>query len=112
MRDHHPFRGSFQRDLVARLGLQIKAVELEVGGPALAGILVAKHHRAAILADGLNELHIPAAIGHGDGAGERADFVREGMDAYRNSLRRRLILLVFVLPVVAVAVVIWAINFS
>ena len=48
----------------------------------------------------------------GDGAGERADFVREGMDAYRNSLRRRLILLVFVLPVVAVAVVIWAINFS
>ena len=48
----------------------------------------------------------------GDGAGERADYVREGMDAYRNSLRRRLILLVFVLPVVAVAVVIWAINFS
>ncbi|MCU0906013.1 MAG: hypothetical protein MUF73_00895 [Rhodobacteraceae bacterium] len=43
--------------------------------------------------------------------GERSDFVRAGMDVYRKSLRRRLILLVYVLPVVAAGVTLYLVNY-
>ena len=43
-------------------------------------------------------------------AGDRAAFVTAGMRAYRRSLRRRLILLVYVLPAIAVAVIAFVVN--
>jgi hypothetical protein len=43
--------------------------------------------------------------------GERSDYVRAGMDIYRASLRRRLILLVYVLPVVAAGVTLYLVNY-
>lgn len=43
--------------------------------------------------------------------GERADYVRAGMTVYRKSLRRRLILLVYVLPVVAAGVTLYLVNY-
>lgn len=43
--------------------------------------------------------------------GERSDYVRAGMDVYRKSLRRRLILLVYVLPVVAAGVTLYLVNY-
>jgi hypothetical protein len=43
--------------------------------------------------------------------GERSDYVRAGMDIYRKSLRRRLILLVYVLPVVAAGVTLYLVNY-
>ena len=41
---------------------------------------------------------------------ERAAFIEGGMDRYRHGLRRRLILLVYVVPMVAFAVIIYSIN--
>jgi hypothetical protein len=40
----------------------------------------------------------------------REDYVRDGLKAYDASLRRRLILLIYVLPFVAVGVAIWLTN--
>ena len=43
-------------------------------------------------------------------AGDREAFIRQGMKAYHHSLRRRLILLVYVLPAIAVAVIAFVVN--
>lgn len=48
----------------------------------------------------------------GDGTGEREAFIREGMEAYRHSLRRKLIWGVYVVPVVAVSILIYVLNFG
>ncbi len=48
----------------------------------------------------------------GDGAGERADFVRAGLEAYRHSLRKKLVLLVYIVPVILVSLVVYLMNFS
>lgn len=41
---------------------------------------------------------------------DRAAFVEAGMDHYRHGLRRRLILLVYVLPMVAFAIIVYVVN--
>lgn len=48
-----------------------------------------------------------------DGAGvtERTDFIEAGMRSYHDSLRRRLILLVYVVPVIAVSIIIYIVNY-
>lgn len=43
--------------------------------------------------------------------GDRGDYVRQGMQAYRQSLRRRLILLVYVVPFALMAVTLYLVNF-
>nr|WP_099825365.1 hypothetical protein [Oceaniglobus indicus] len=43
--------------------------------------------------------------------GERADFVRNGLAEYDSSLRRKLILGVYVIPVIVVGSLIYAINY-
>ncbi len=43
--------------------------------------------------------------------GDRADYVRAGMKDYRQSLRRRLILLVYVVPFVLISVTLYLVNF-
>lgn len=43
--------------------------------------------------------------------GDRAAYVRAGMKDYRQSLRRRLILLVYVLPFVLISVTLYLVNF-
>lgn len=43
--------------------------------------------------------------------GDREAFVREGLEAYDGSLRRKLILLVYVIPVLAVVFIIYMVNF-
>jgi len=45
------------------------------------------------------------------GEGDRDAFVREGLRRYDNSLRRRLILGVYVVPVLVVAAIIYVTNF-
>jgi len=49
---------------------------------------------------------------HADGGepGARDAFVAEGMEAYKNSLRPKLIALVYVVPVVIVAAIIYTTN--
>jgi hypothetical protein len=42
--------------------------------------------------------------------GDRDDYVARGMTAYEHSLRRRMIVLVYVVPVVAVVTIIFLIN--
>lgn len=42
--------------------------------------------------------------------GEREAFIEQGMAAYAHSLRRRLILLVYVIPALAVAVIVYLVN--
>lgn len=43
--------------------------------------------------------------------GDRDDYIEEGMREYESSLRRKLLLGVFVVPVVVVAVLIYIMNF-
>ncbi len=43
-------------------------------------------------------------------AGDREAFIKAGMVEYRHSLRRRLILLVYVLPALAVAIIAFVVN--
>jgi hypothetical protein len=43
-------------------------------------------------------------------ADERAAFIEAGMAAYHQSLRRRLIWLVYVVPAIAMAIIIWFVN--
>ena len=42
--------------------------------------------------------------------GDRDAYVEKGMEAYRHGLRRWLILLVYVIPIVAVAVTVYMVN--
>ena len=44
--------------------------------------------------------------------GIREAYVEEGMAQYQRSLRRRLLWLVFILPVTAVMAIIWITNFN
>lgn len=44
--------------------------------------------------------------------GNRDAYVAEGMAQYQRSLRRRLLWLVFILPVTAVVAIIWITNFN
>ena len=48
----------------------------------------------------------------GDIAGDRDAFVEKGLQAYQHSLRRWLILLVYVIPTAAVTVTIYLVNYS
>jgi Ca2+/Na+ antiporter len=48
----------------------------------------------------------------GDHAMDRAQFVEEGLRAYQGSLRRRLILLVYVVPAIVVPAIIYIMNFD
>ena len=43
--------------------------------------------------------------------GDKDAYIKAGMTDYENSLRRKLILLVYVIPTVAVAVIIYVTNF-
>jgi hypothetical protein len=43
-------------------------------------------------------------------ADERDAYIETGMDAYRHSLRRRLIWLVYIVPLVAISVIVYAVN--
>lgn len=45
-----------------------------------------------------------------DGSPERAAYIEEGMIAYHNGLRRKLILLVYVIPTIAIAVILYLVN--
>jgi hypothetical protein len=48
----------------------------------------------------------------GDRAEDRDKFIATGMQAYGRSLRRRLILLVYIVPAVAVPTIIYVMNFK
>ena len=50
--------------------------------------------------------------GGGDAAGDRDAYIEAGMRAYERGLRRRLIGLVYVVPVVVVMLLIWLNNYS
>ncbi|MDX1780009.1 MAG: hypothetical protein R3256_01700 [Thalassovita sp.] len=45
------------------------------------------------------------------GKGDREAFIEEGLEAYSHSLRRRLILLVYVIPVVVIGTIVYFVNF-
>lgn len=48
----------------------------------------------------------------GDVSGPRDEYIERGMQAYAHSLRRRLIWLVYVVPVAVVTALIWILNFE
>ena len=43
---------------------------------------------------------------------ERDAYIRSGMEAYRHSLRRKLIILVYILPMAVVLATVYAINYQ
>lgn len=45
------------------------------------------------------------------GVGDREAYVREGLEAYDHSLRRRLILLVYIVPAIVVGTIIYIVNY-
>ncbi|MDR5652547.1 hypothetical protein [Ruixingdingia sedimenti] len=44
--------------------------------------------------------------------GDRDAYVERGMQAYRKSFRRKLIVLVYVIPIIAVTVLVYLLNFT
>lgn len=44
--------------------------------------------------------------------GNREAFIRDGMAAYRKGLRRRLLVLIYIVPLVAMAVTAWLVNWE
>lgn len=48
----------------------------------------------------------------GGGAGAREDYIQTGMTDYEHSLRRKLILMIYIVPSVLFVVLFWARNFS
>lgn len=48
----------------------------------------------------------------GDVAGDRDAYVEKGMEAYHHSLRRWLILLVYVIPIITVAITVYVVNYN
>ncbi|MFN3972016.1 MAG: hypothetical protein ACK4L4_11680 [Gemmobacter sp.] len=45
------------------------------------------------------------------GPGNRADFIAAGMQAYQNGLRRRLIVLVYIVPGMIISALVYLLNF-
>ena len=45
-------------------------------------------------------------------AGERDDYIKAGMDHYEHGLRKRLIVLVYIIPAAMVAATVWFINYQ
>lgn len=45
------------------------------------------------------------------GTGDRDDYVRKGLEDYRGSLRRKLVWLVYILPLAAFFAILYAVNF-
>ncbi|MEZ5675131.1 hypothetical protein SAMN06265173_11272 [Thalassovita litoralis] len=43
--------------------------------------------------------------------GDREDFIEDGLDDYDDSFRRKLILLVYIVPVAIVALIIYLVNY-
>jgi hypothetical protein len=43
-------------------------------------------------------------------ADEREAYIEQGMESYRHSLRRRLIWLVYIVPLVAISVIVYVVN--
>jgi Ca2+/Na+ antiporter len=43
--------------------------------------------------------------------GDRDEFIREGLEDYDDSFRRKLILLVYIVPVTLIVVIIYVVNF-
>jgi hypothetical protein len=48
--------------------------------------------------------------GGGGTEADRAAFIKAGMDHYRHGLRRRLIVLVYILPMLAFAIIVYVVN--
>ncbi len=48
----------------------------------------------------------------GNGTGSRDEFIRHGMDRYRGILRWKLLIGVYVVPIVGLAVLIYVLNFT
>lgn len=48
----------------------------------------------------------------GDGEGDRDAYVEKGVEAYERSLRKRLIWLVYIIPILAVVVIIYLVNYD
>lgn len=48
----------------------------------------------------------------GGGEAERAAFIEAGMRAYEHSLRRKVIVLVYIVPIVIFAVTVYLVNFQ
>lgn len=46
------------------------------------------------------------------GPGERAEFVEDGMDAYQHSLRRKLLLGVYIVPLLLVCLIVYLTNYA
>lgn len=58
------------------------------------------------------EKEYDARIGAGGAEGSRDDYIKAGMDHYQHGLRRRLILLVYVIPTLAVIATVWYVNYQ
>jgi len=56
------------------------------------------------------EKHWDAAPPEGQGEAERTAYIEEGMRAYEHGLRKKLIWLVFIIPMIIFAVIVYLVN--
>ncbi|MEO8242609.1 MAG: hypothetical protein ABI832_09855 [bacterium] len=57
------------------------------------------------------EKEFDADVPLGGGPGSRDAYVEQGMEAYEHGLRRKLLVLVYILPAIALAVIVYFVNF-
>lgn len=58
------------------------------------------------------EKHWDAAPPEGSGETERKAYIEEGMRAYEHGLKKRLLWLVYILPMIALAVIVYFIDYQ
>jgi len=66
----------------------------------------------SIYARSLQRERLEKAWDAAQGPGERAAFIRDGMERYQGSLRRRLLWGVYIVPVAVISVLVYVLNFG
>lgn len=73
-------------------------------------VLPVVHWLVATYARSVRREALEREFDNGGESGTREDFVERGLAAYQTSLRARLLVLVYVLPILALLAIAWAVN--
>jgi len=73
-------------------------------------VLPVVHWLVAVYSRSVRREALEHAFDDGGEAGTREDFIAAGMAAYEHSLRKKILVLVYILPILAVVVIAWAVN--
>ena len=75
-------------------------------------VLTVIHLIVLIYARSVRREELEKEYDRGDIAGDRAAYIKQGMAEFEHGLQRKLILLVYVIPIVIVAVTVYLVNYN